>query len=121
MDWSLALWRHFSKIGQTNRQGFWLTTWNRPARQSKQQTNMRVRPTWTGANDPSQALRIWKKVRELLLDQPASTTVNYMRMMASGQIVNFSWREGILADDTKVYFEEARQLASAVGDIRAIV
>lgn len=76
---------------------------------------------WAGANDTSQALRIWKKVRELLLDQPTSTTVSYMRMMASGQIVNFSWREGILANDTKAYFEEALQLAIAASDIRAIV
>ena len=77
--------------------------------------------TWAGANDASQAMRIWKKVRELLLDQPPSTTVNYMRMMASGQIVNLSWREGILAEDTKAFFEEAMQLAIAVSDIRAIV
>jgi tetratricopeptide (TPR) repeat protein len=77
--------------------------------------------TWAGVNDSSQALRIWKKVRELLLDQPASTTVNYMRMMASGQIVNHSWREGILADDTAGFFEEALQLAIAANDIRAIV
>ena len=75
---------------------------------------------WVGDNDSSQALRIWKKVRELLLDQPASTAVNYMRMMASGQIVNHSWREGILADDTRVFFEEALQLAIAASDIRAI-
>jgi len=38
-------------------------------------------------------------VRELLLEQPASPTTNYLRMMSCGQIVNFSWREGISADD----------------------
>ena len=42
-----------------------------------------------------------------------------MRMMASGQIVNFGWREGVSADDAKVYFEEARQLAVAANDMRA--
>src|SRR5258707_7239917 len=74
---------------------------------------------WIGANDPSQALRSWKKVRELLSDQPPSTPINYLRMMACGQIVNFGWREGISAEDALIYFEEAKQLALALGDMRA--
>jgi class 3 adenylate cyclase/tetratricopeptide (TPR) repeat protein len=82
------------------------------------QQNVRA-AVWVGANDPSQALRSWKKVRELLSNQPASGQIDYLRMMASGQIVNFAWREGIPADDVKVYYEEARQLAVAIGDMRA--
>jgi adenylate cyclase len=82
------------------------------------QQNMRA-AVWFGANDPSQALRSWKKVRELLSDQPPSTPINYLRMMACGQIVNFGWREGISAEDALVYFEEAKQLALALGDMRA--
>ena len=82
------------------------------------QQNVRA-AIWVGANDPSQALRSWKKVRELLLDQPTSQTTNYLRMMACGQIVNFSWREGISASDAEVFFEEAQQLAIAMGDMRA--
>ncbi len=74
---------------------------------------------WVGANDAAQALRSWKKVRELLLDQAASPTTSYLRMMACGQIVNFAWREGIPADDAKVFFEEASQLAVTLGDMRA--
>ena len=82
------------------------------------QQNMRA-AVWIGANDPSQALRSWKKVRELLSDQPPSTPINYLRMMACGQIVNFGWREGISAEDALIYFEEAKQLALALGDMRA--
>src|SRR5260370_9307930 len=74
---------------------------------------------WIGTNDPSQALRSWKKVRELLSELPPSQPINYLKMMASGQIVNFAWREGISAKDALVYFEEAKQLALALGDIRA--
>jgi class 3 adenylate cyclase/tetratricopeptide (TPR) repeat protein len=74
---------------------------------------------WIGTNDPSQALRSWKKVRELLSDLPSSQPIDYLKMMASGQIVNFAWREGISAQDALVYFEEAKQLALALGDIRA--
>jgi class 3 adenylate cyclase/tetratricopeptide (TPR) repeat protein len=82
------------------------------------QQNMRA-AVWIGANDPSQALRSWKKVRDLLLDQPPSQSINYLKMMACGQIVNFAWREGISAADAHVYFEEARQLALSAGDMRA--
>src|SRR5712675_906263 len=82
------------------------------------QQNMRA-AVWIGANDPSQALRSWMKVRELLSDQPPSTPIDYLRMMACGQIVNFGWREGISAEDALVYFDEAKQLALAMGDMRA--
>jgi class 3 adenylate cyclase/tetratricopeptide (TPR) repeat protein len=82
------------------------------------QQNMRA-AVWVGANDPSQALRSWKKVRDLLSGQPRSTQIDYLRMMACGQIVNFGWREGISSEDAGVYFEEAKQLALALGDMRA--
>ena len=82
------------------------------------QQNMRA-AVWIGTNDPSQAMRSWKKVRELLSSVPPSQPINYLRMMASGQIVNFGWREGISALDALVYFEEAKQLAIALGDMRA--
>jgi len=82
------------------------------------QQNMRA-AVWIGTNDPSQALRSWKKVRELLSDLPSSQPIDYLKMMASGQIVNFAWREGIPAQDALIYFEEAKQLALAFGDIRA--
>jgi class 3 adenylate cyclase len=82
------------------------------------QQNMRA-AIWIGANDPSQALRSWKKVRELLANLPPSQPINYLKMMASGQIVNFGWREGISARDALVYFDEAKQLAVALRDVRA--
>jgi adenylate cyclase len=84
------------------------------------QQNMRA-AIWVGANDPSQALRSWKKVRELLVDQPKSPPTDFLKMAAGGQIVNFGWREGISAKDALVYFEEARELARSLGDMRANV
>ncbi|WP_448035154.1 ATP-binding protein [Bradyrhizobium liaoningense] len=82
------------------------------------QLNMRA-AIWAGSSDPSQALRSWKKVRELLVDQPASQSNDYLRMMACGQIVNHSWREGTSAEDARAYYEEAKKLATAIGDVRA--
>jgi adenylate cyclase len=74
---------------------------------------------WIGTNDPNQAMRSWKKIRELLSDLPSSQPISYLKMMASGQIVNFGWREGISAQEASIYFEEAKQLAVALGDLRA--
>jgi class 3 adenylate cyclase/tetratricopeptide (TPR) repeat protein len=82
------------------------------------QQNMRA-AVWIGTNDPSQALRSWKKVRELLSGLPSSQPIDYLKMMAAGQIVNFGWREGISGQEALVYFEEAKQLALALGDLRA--
>ncbi|WP_369719739.1 adenylate/guanylate cyclase domain-containing protein [Bradyrhizobium sp. LLZ17] len=82
------------------------------------QQNMRY-AVWVGTNDTSQALRSWKKVRELLSGLPSSQSVDYLKMMASGQIVNFSWREGVPAQEALLYFDEAKQLALALGDLRA--
>jgi class 3 adenylate cyclase/tetratricopeptide (TPR) repeat protein len=82
------------------------------------QANMRA-AIWVGANDPSQALRTWKKVRELLLPLSSSRAVDYLKMMASAQIVNFGWREGILPEEARGYFEEAKKEALASGDMRA--
>jgi adenylate cyclase len=82
------------------------------------QQNMRA-AVWIGANDPSQALRSWKKVRELLSNLPPSQPIDYLRMMAAGQIMNFGWREGMSSGDAGIYFEEAKQLALSLGDLRA--
>jgi class 3 adenylate cyclase/tetratricopeptide (TPR) repeat protein len=83
------------------------------------QQNMRA-AVWIGANDPSQALRSWKKVRELLSDVASSQPTDYLKMMAIGQILNFGWREGIPTQEALLYFEEAKRLALASKDIRAI-
>jgi class 3 adenylate cyclase/tetratricopeptide (TPR) repeat protein len=61
----------------------------------------------------------WKKVRELLLPLSPDPTVDSQRMVAAGQIMNFGWREGISPEDAKSYFEEAKKLALASGDMRA--
>jgi len=82
------------------------------------QQNVRA-AIWVGANDPSQALRSWKKVHELLRKATRSTEINYLRMMASGQIVNFGLHEGMSSDEAQTYFEEATALAVDLNDTRA--
>jgi adenylate cyclase len=82
------------------------------------QANMRA-AVWIGANDPSQALRNWRKVRDLLHGQPSEQGTDYLRMLACAQIINYGWREGISADEAKIYFDQAKQLALAANNMRA--
>ena len=41
-------------------------------------------------------------------------------MLASGQIVNLAWREGMTAADVEPYYNEALGIASSLGDMRAV-
>src|SRR5262249_19996880 len=74
---------------------------------------------WLCANDATQALRSWKKVLELLTGLPPSQSTDMLRMRACGQIMYFGWCEGISAEEAESYFEEAKRLALAAGNIRA--
>ena len=75
---------------------------------------------WHGTRDPAQALDAWKRVRRLLIGLNLEGQARYPLLMASGQIVNFAWREGLTAADVEPYYEEALGIASSFGDMRAI-
>ncbi len=75
---------------------------------------------WHGTRDPAQALEAWKRVRRLLLSLPLEGPARYPLLMASGQIVNFAWREGLTAADVEPYYVEALEIARSLGDMRAI-
>lgn len=75
---------------------------------------------WHGTRDPAQALDAWKRVRRLLIGLNLEGPARYPLLMASGQIVNFAWREGLTAADVEPYYEEALAIASSLGDMRAI-
>ncbi len=66
---------------------------------------------WIGKTNSAEALKTWKKVRALLQDQPQSVHSDRLRALASGQILNFAWREGMSADEVKPYAEEALKYA----------
>jgi class 3 adenylate cyclase/tetratricopeptide (TPR) repeat protein len=69
--------------------------------------------SWIGKTNSAEALKSWKKVRSLLQDQPRSEHNDRLRALASGQILNFGWREGMSADEVKPYAEEALTYARA--------
>lgn len=74
---------------------------------------------WIGARDPRQALETWRAVRRLLLDHPPAPPVDYMLMMACGQMVNYAWWQGSDAAEVEPVFQQAIALAHKLKDMRA--
>jgi class 3 adenylate cyclase len=72
--------------------------------------------TWIGATNSRLALKSWHKVRLLLQSQPRSHETDVLRMRASGQIVNWAWREGISAEEVAPFAKEALDLAREMKD-----
>lgn len=75
---------------------------------------------WYGTRDSAQALDAWKRVRRLLVGLSLQGPARYPLLMASGQIVNLGWREGLTAADVEPYYEEALEIAGSLGDMRAV-
>lgn len=76
--------------------------------------------TWHGTRDPAQAMDAWKRTRRLLLTLPLEGPARYPLLLASGQIVNLAWREGMTAGDVEPYYNEALGIASALNDMRGV-
>jgi adenylate cyclase len=71
---------------------------------------------WIGRTNSARALADWKKVRRLMQGQPRSRTNDQLRSLAGGQLLSFGWREGMPAEEAKLYAEEALQFAREAGD-----
>ena len=74
---------------------------------------------WIGTRDPRHALDFWRRVRRLLEGVPSAPPMDYMMMMACGQVVNYAWREGVDASEVEPVFEQAMTLARKLKDVRA--
>ncbi|WP_315716691.1 MULTISPECIES: AAA family ATPase [unclassified Bradyrhizobium] len=66
---------------------------------------------WIGRTNTAEALRLWKKIRSMLQTVPPSEHVDRLRALASGQILNCGWREGISAEEVRPFAEEALRYA----------
>jgi len=71
---------------------------------------------WIGRTNSARALADWKKVRRLMQGQPRSRTNDQLRALAGGQLLSFGWREGMTAEEAKLYAEEALGFAREAGD-----
>jgi class 3 adenylate cyclase/tetratricopeptide (TPR) repeat protein len=76
-------------------------------------THLQRAARWIGRTNSAEALKSWKKIRGLLQDVPQSEHSDRLRALASGQILNFGWQEGMSVDEVKPYAEEALRYARA--------
>jgi tetratricopeptide (TPR) repeat protein len=74
---------------------------------------------WTAPRDPVQATRIWERVRQLVTAMPVAPHVNYMRLLACGQIINLSWRESAAIERLRPVYDEAIAIAKRQKEVRA--
>jgi serine/threonine protein kinase len=75
---------------------------------------------WTGTNAAAEALRHWKKVRELLSAVPEDDETLKLGFDARGQILSFGWRMGLAEEESQAIFDEGRALAERIGGKRAL-
>ena len=74
---------------------------------------------WAGYNDPTLALRHWRKVRELADGLPESEETVALGLEARISSLECGWRLGISHEEAEALFSEAEQMASKAGDIRS--
>jgi class 3 adenylate cyclase/tetratricopeptide (TPR) repeat protein len=74
---------------------------------------------WIGTRDPAEATRTWERVRKIVTAMLPAPHVNYMRLMACGQIINLSWRENAAIERLQPIYDEAMAIAKQQRDVRA--
>jgi tetratricopeptide (TPR) repeat protein len=73
---------------------------------------------WVGRTNSGRALADWKKIRGMMRDQPRSKENDELRALTGGQLLTFGWREGMPAEEAKIYVEEALGYAREAGNRR---
>jgi class 3 adenylate cyclase/tetratricopeptide (TPR) repeat protein len=71
-----------------------------------------------GFDSPTEALRHWEKVWELLHTAPSSEEAVALRLRAVSALLNFGWRLGMARERLQQLFEEGKALAIERGDVR---
>ncbi len=75
---------------------------------------------WAGSNNTEEALRHWRRVRELLDTLPRSRKTMAEGAAVRGQLMVQAYRTGLLADEVTTLLGEARELAEASGDVHTL-
>jgi adenylate cyclase len=73
---------------------------------------------WAGPVHPADAMRHWRKVRELAQRLPESAETADLGVTACAHILQFAWRVGISEEEAREVFETGKELANRTGDIR---
>ena len=72
---------------------------------------------WIGLRNPAAAIGYWAKARALLKPYEDAQDAWPERLMASGQLLNLGWRQGISAAEAAEYFGECTALAQRMNDM----
>ena len=75
---------------------------------------------WTGHNQPHEALRLWGKVTELADQLSDSEESIALRITSRALQLDFAWRLGMETERSDALLEDARELATRVGDLRSL-
>ena len=70
--------------------------------------------TWSGFNDPGEALRHWRRVVELSDEMPASEERDALALGSRMAALQFGWRLGIGLEDAEALFRDAERIASKI-------
>jgi class 3 adenylate cyclase/tetratricopeptide (TPR) repeat protein len=73
---------------------------------------------WAGLSDPREALRHWRRVRELALAVQEASERTELTLQACFQILSLGWRIGGSEAESASVYEEGRALAERAGDRR---
>jgi predicted ATPase/class 3 adenylate cyclase len=71
---------------------------------------------WAGFSDPREALRHWRRVRELAPGVPEEHERTALVLAACGQVLALGWRMGGSEDEASAVYQEGRALAERSGD-----
>jgi adenylate cyclase len=93
--------------------------WDEGGEPAQAASHYMVSAHWSAPRDPVQATRTWDRVRELVTALPTAPHVDYMRMMACGQIINLSWRDSAAIERLQPVFDEGIGIARRLKDVRS--
>jgi class 3 adenylate cyclase/tetratricopeptide (TPR) repeat protein len=74
---------------------------------------------WSGSGDPTQALRHWRRVRELADAMPESEEATAFGLEARISLLTYGWRLGISGEEAEALFKEAERSALRARDVRS--
>jgi len=75
---------------------------------------------WVGFSDPAEAMRHWRKVRELTSKAGDAEQARRLGVAACVWILRFSWRIGWDLDEMSSAFREGREFAEGLDDARSV-
>jgi class 3 adenylate cyclase/tetratricopeptide (TPR) repeat protein len=74
---------------------------------------------WAGVVHPQEAIRHWRKVRDLLAGQPETTETVELTLAACIHVLNLGWRIGLPEEEIASALEDGRALAERTGNTGA--